>query len=397
MTDVLEINTVEKLDEYRQVWRTLLEQTAWANFFQSLDWLEIYWRHYGEGQTLRVLMVSSAGRPVGILPLVVLTEHSTIGRLRVLTYPLHNWGSYYGPIGPNPRETLIAGLRYILASRRDWDMIELRWSGFAGSDQEQTGSAMRTVGLQAYKTIWDRTAVIDLPESWDAYWASRTSKWRNNVTRSERRLTRSGDVCYLRYRPRGVAHGESDPRWDLYGACEDLARRSWQGASTTGTTLSHESIRPFLREVHAAAVRAGAVDLNLLLLDGQPLAFAYNYQCCGSVYGLRAGFDRQVSQEGPGTALITRVIRDSIQRGDRFYDLGIGSLAIKRHVLTRVVPILRYSHYPVSVPRTQVLRLKRWIEQSRLPADTLSQVPAIPPIGDGNDGLTCNSCPPTYH
>jgi CelD/BcsL family acetyltransferase involved in cellulose biosynthesis len=397
MTDVCEINTIEKLGEYRQVWRALLEQTAWANFFQSLDWLEVYWRHFDEGQTLRVLVVSSDGRPMGILPLVVLTEHTKVGPLRVLTYPLHNWGSYYGPIGPEPRETLVAGLQYILASRHDWDMIELRWSGIGASDREQTESAMRTVGLQAYRTVWDQTAVIDLPDSWDTYWASRTKKWRCSVNRWQRRLADCGEVSYLRYRPRGESHGEGDPRWDLYDACEELARRSWQGSSTSGTTLSHESVRPFLRDVHAAAARVGAVDLNLLLLNGRPLAFAYNYQWRGSVYGLRMGYDAEVSRQGPGNVLFAWAIRDSIERGDYFHDMGVGSLDIKRHFLTRVVPVLRYSHYPVSVPRTQVLRLKRWIEQSRLPADSLTQGPAIPLLGEGNDGLPCTSCPPAYH
>lgn len=398
MTDIIEINDLQKLAEYRQVWCSLLERTAWASFFQSLEWLEAYWRHFGEQQRLRVLVVSSAGTPVGILPLVVITERSRVGTLRVLTYPLHNWGSYYGPIGPSPRETLIAGLEYIGRSPRDWDMIELRWSGNACSDLEQTEGAMHDVGLQAYKTVWGHTAVIDLPDSWDSYWARRTSKWRCNVNRWKRRLAESGEVSYLRHRPQGEVHGEAEPRWDLYETCEDLARRSWQGSSSTGTTLSHESIRPFLRDVHAAATRAGAVDLNLLLLDGHPLAFLYNYCWRGSVYGLRAGYDRQLSRQGAGNLLYIRTIRDSIERGDRFYDMGMGSLSIKRHFVTRVLPVFRYSHYPLSVPRTQVLRLKRWMQQRRLSDDGVSQASSIAvPVGEDGEAMTCGHCPSVYH
>jgi hypothetical protein len=378
MTDVHEINDIAELAEYRSAWHALLEQTAWANFFQSLEWLECYWRHFGGGQKLRVLIVSASGEPVGILPLVVLTEHSRVGRLRVLTYPLHDWGSFYGPIGPNPQETLNAGLAYIHHSPRDWDMIELRCSGAASSDREQTGSAMLGTGGQAYKTVWSQTAVIDLPDSWDVYWASRTSKWRCNVKRRQRGLAESGEVSYLRYRPRGESHGETDPRWDLYEACEDLARRSWQGSSITGTTISHESIRPFLRDVHAVATRLGAADLGLLLFDGKPLAFLYNYCWRGSVYGLRTGYDPELSQQGVGSLLCTWTIRDSIERGDRFYDMGVGSLLNKRPFLTRVLPIFRYGHYPLSVPRTQVLRVKRWLQHRRLADDATSPSPCRP-------------------
>jgi len=215
MIDVREFNLIDELHAYRVVWHSLLAQTPWATFFHSLEWLEAYWTHYGEDKKLRVLVLFSAGEPVGILPLVVLTERSKVGLLRVLTYPLHNWGSFYGPIGPDPRRVLNAGLDYIRSEPRDWDMLELRWSGAAASDLQQTASAMRRAGFQAYQTAWDRTAVIDLNDTWDAYLANHSSKWRNNVRRWERKLAQRGTIRYLRYRPLGEAHGEADPRWDL--------------------------------------------------------------------------------------------------------------------------------------------------------------------------------------
>jgi hypothetical protein len=220
---------------------------------------------------------------------------------------------------------------------------------------------MQAAGLQAYETVWDRTAVVDLEGRWDDYLASRPAKWRNNYRRQERRVQEQGCVSYLRYRPAGAAHGDSDPRWDLYDACEELARRSWQGASTTGTTLSHELIRPYLREAHVAAVRAGAVDMNLLLVDGRPTAFAYNYCWRGYVFGVRAGYDAEASREGAGGLLLAWAIRDSFHRSDRLYDLGARYLRGKRYLATRIVPIYRYSHFHPKAVRAQLLRLKRWM------------------------------------
>ena len=69
-----------------------------------------------------------------------------------------------------------------------------------------------------------------------------------------------------------------------------VAGRSWQGDADDGTTLSHPAVRDFLRDVHAAAARQGAVDLGLLLLAGRPLAFIYHYHYAGRFYGLRKGF-----------------------------------------------------------------------------------------------------------
>ena len=47
--------------------------------------------------------------------------------------------------------------------------------------------------------------------------------------------------------------------------------------------------------------------------------------------------------------LLAYTLRDSFARGDRVYDMGVGSYESKRHFQTRLIPILRYSHYPPQV------------------------------------------------
>jgi CelD/BcsL family acetyltransferase involved in cellulose biosynthesis len=359
VSDVREINDIDALADYRTRWRSLLEKTAGASFFQSLEWLEVYWRHFGAGQKLRVLAVFSANKLSGILPLVVRREPTRVGSVRILTYPLHDWGTTYGPIGPEPEPTLIAGLEYVRSTRRDWDILELRWVDAEGSDGGATQCALQAAEFPYYRTLWSRPAIVEFTGTWESYWASRTSKWRNNLRRSQRRLREFGELVYVHYRPLGEGPGDGSPRWDLYDGCEQLAGRSWQGASATGTTLSHGSIQPFLREAHTAAARFGAVDLHLMLLAGRPLAFAYNYHWRGRVDGLRAGYDAAVSREGAGNVLLTRALEESCRCGDHVYDLGLESMDWKRNLATRVAAIYRYSHFPRAALRAQLLRFKR--------------------------------------
>ncbi|MCE5303470.1 MAG: GNAT family N-acetyltransferase [Planctomycetaceae bacterium] len=368
MAEILEFNQIEPLAEFRTAWRALLRQTAGHSFFQSLEWLEIYWRHYGVGQRLRVLVVLDGRRPTGILPLTVLYESTWVGRVRTLTYPLSNWGSFYGPIGPDPLKTLAVGLNHVQHTPRDWDVLELRWHGQPNDDPAEIRRVLREAGLQAYSTHWDRTAVVDMAGDLEAYWASRKGTWLRRLRQSERHLARQGPIVYERYRPQGPPHDDGAPRWDLYNACEEIARRSWQGRATDGTTLSHPSIREFLRETHAAAALLGMVDLNLLRIDGQPAAFIYGYHADGVTFGLRRGYDADRSRQGAGTVLLARTLADSFQRGDRLYDMGVGSLPSKRPFQTRLAPIWRFSHYEPSSPRTQILRVKRWWQSRQTPA-----------------------------
>jgi CelD/BcsL family acetyltransferase involved in cellulose biosynthesis len=367
---VTEINDFAELARFRPHWDSLLAETPGASFFQTFDWLEVYWRHFASDQRLRVLIVrggdgpfptsaawQEGDAPLGIVPLVERTERTRFGRARVLTYPLDYWGMFYGPIGPTPADALAAAMVHVGCTRRDWDLIDLRWVDREGCDAGATPAALRLACMPARERLGEHGAVIEIADSWQAYWSSRGHRWRNNVGRCERKLAEQGEVSYQRYRPQGSAHGNDDPRWDLYQACEVIARQSWQGSSTSGTTLSHETVSGFLRDAHAAAARAGGVDLNLLHLSGRPVAFAYCYQLNGHIYGLRTGYDSSACDAGAGTVLLRRLIEDSFARGDRCIDLGPGYLESKRPWLTTSTTSYRYLHYSAGL-RAQALRFK---------------------------------------
>ena len=362
MAEVTEIRSMEELASYRLVWHSLLLKTRNATFFQSLDWLETFWQHFGADKQLRVLIVSAEGQTIGILPLVVVTEPTRVGPVRFLTYPLQDWGSFYGPIGPNPTATLVAAMRHLRETRRDWDVMDLRWIDCDRSDRGRTEQAMAQVGFRPRKQPWMRGSVVDLPETWDEYWRARPSRWRENVRRCRRRLEDLGNVTYVRYRPQGIACGDADPRWDLFDACIAIAKKSWQSESATGNTICSAEVEAFLRDAHEAAVRAGAVDLNLILVDGQPVAFAYNYHMNGRVFGLRKGYDPAFRAGSPGVVLDHMMLEDGHGRGDVHYDLGVGAYEAKRHWITGEATSFRMTHFRGDVARAQVLRFKRWYQ-----------------------------------
>ncbi len=369
---VHEVNSLSALVQFRSRWHELLTSTPGSSYFQSFDWFATYWKHYGAEQRLRAMIVTSGTKVVGIVPLVVARQSTRVGRLRVLTYPLHSWGSFYGPIGEDAHGLLTATFQHIDDTDRDWDLIDLVWVDAEGADAGQTRDALADADLPSRESPWLASVQIELDQGWETYWAGRKSHWRSNVRRCERLLRERGPVEYVRYRPRGAAFCDGDPRWDLYDACEQIARRSWQGASTSGTTLSHESVRRYLREAHQAAAEFGAVDLNLLYVNNRPAAFAYNYRYRHYVFGLRIGFDHRLAHDGAGTVLQRHMIEDACRRGDRILDLGPGSLESKRHWQSRLAVAYRYTHYATFSPRAQMLRMLHGLKPQR----------AISPFGD---------------
>ena len=372
MAEVIEINDIEGLEPFRLAWNSLLPMTPGASFFRTLDWLSAYWKHFGAEQRLRVLIVLACGKPIGIVPLCIRRESYRIGTVRVLTYPLQDWGIWFGPIGPNVAATMMMAMRHIQSTPRDWDMIELRWTNDSRSDRARTLRAMRAVGFRPQRAAYQRTSVVGLHGDWTRYWATRSSKWRNNVRRAAKRLGEFGPVEYLRHRPESLAHGDGDPAWELYDTCCQVAARSWQGRLDVNTTLTSPRVGVFLREAHTAAARLGMVDMNLLLVGGEPAAFAYNYHYNGRVQGLRGGFDKSVTDAGSGGVLFARAIEDCFARGDTSYDLGVGGHEYKGRFRTATETSYRFTHYPMTRMRSQGVRLTRWMK-NRLPEKAVAK------------------------
>jgi CelD/BcsL family acetyltransferase involved in cellulose biosynthesis len=358
MVEVVEINDIEELSQFRLLWSSLFPATPNASFFLTYDWLEANWRHFGHDQKLRVLIPYAAGQPLGILPLCVRIEKHRFSTVRVLTYPLDNWGTWYGPIGPNPAATMMAATQHLRSTPRDWDMIELRWVAADGTSGGKTARALRMAGMLSEKAEYESTSIVEFPNTWDEYLTSKSHPVRRQFRHAIRELLESGRATYIRHRPAPATEGDGDPRWDLYDMCEQVAQASWQSEVTHGNTLTHERVRQFFRDAHAAASRLGMVDINLLVVDGKPASFLYSYHYNGHVSTLRTGYDASLS--GLGSALFFKSIEDSYRRGDRSIDFGTGEREHKRRLRSRTESTYRLTFTPIHSWRSQAVRLTRW-------------------------------------
>ena len=373
MAEIVEINDLDELENYRLAWNALLSQTPRASFFHTFDWLQTYWQAFGGDQSLRTLIVRSNRRVIGIVPLCVRTERYQVSQVRVLTYPLSDWGMWYGPIGPNPSASLFMAMKHLRETSRDWDMLDLRWSGAEAGLTDPTGRALHATGWQGQRSEYQRTSMVRLEGTdWEGYRKILSKKWRHELSRQQRGLQRDFDVCIQRHRPLGASHGDGEPRWDLYENCLAIAEHSWQGESTTGNTLSHGHVRGFLQDCHEVAAKLGMLDMVVLHLNGRPAAFQYNYHYDGKLFGLRMGFDREFADHGPGKALMAWTIEDSFARGDRWIDMGVGDYEFKRRFRTEVQKSYRYTYYPWQAWRGQSVRLTRWIKSRLQPEQAVA-------------------------
>ncbi len=352
MQTVTEIRTLEELATLRVTWKSLWEQTRNASFHQSYDWVRSYLRFYSEGVKLRTLVVTMAAKPVGIVPFVIRNVRTKIGAASVLTWPAENWATFLGPVGPHPTTTLQTALDHITRSARDWNVIELSNIDPSGFDGGRICNAFKVGGLQLSQTGCLQHPLIQLVGTWDDYLAQRSQPWRTKFAQAEQTVRELGPISFLRWRPSGGEVGQTDRRWDYFSTLEALHHQTETCTSRANIELS------FLRDVHSAAVDAGAVEICLLNAGTRPIACAYSYVSGKTVEPVLLASSSDTGSAGL-QLLLCHMIRDSFSRCDDRMLFRSEQSQLVELWANEVANAVTYGHYAWMSPQAQALRMRK--------------------------------------
>lgn len=377
---VHEINSIEEVSEFRPVWHHLLRESPNASFVQTPEWLETYWEHFGDGQKLRVFVIAQDGETSAIVPFIVASADTSLGKLRYLTLPWTFLGIGHRPIGPNPLHALTQAAKHIVRTKRDWDIVDYRCVEPSAPERNKVKHALGHGGLKLTVRAWGEGSLVEFPEGgFEQYWKSRGVMVQENVRRSDEALSQHGQLSFTRFRPSGVTefdphhdvdrpHDKSDPaefepRWDLFNACEEIDAHSPTAllpAQDSHTT----AIRLFHRDLHAVAARTGNSDISMLSINEQPVGFAYHLVYGPRVEAIRVGFRSDVDATHAGNLLAHQTLQDSCFRGDRCYLNCTGSTSWLTDWQTQQFAGYRYTHFSTKAPRAQILRLNPWSSEA---------------------------------
>lgn len=381
MITVAEINDIDQLDNFRLAWHSLLGKTKGATFAHSPEWLEHYWEHFGQGLKLRVLLFTLGNKVIGIVPLVVKPVSTKLGIMRVLTYPLDGWGAFYGQIGSNPAATMVTAMRHLHTSKRDWDLIDLRYIDQDGHDNKRTANALKSVGFQGSEAIWKQLPIVNtLDTNWTSYLASRSAETQHTIETAERVISARGPVAFYRSQMEDPTSPDWNPRWDLWAKFEQMDFRFGNETTIAGGHFSNQKKLAFLREIHGPAVRAGRARIEALFINNSLVACAYGLLHATGIDYLAIGRRGGAPNESV-THLIARMIQKSIHDKEHSLNLSLLGTELAQMWKNEDRKSYRCSHFPVMAPLSQLLRINRWInkppQQQKSPQIAIIKKPAL--------------------
>lgn len=312
-------------------WNRLHAEAAAASVFNSWMWLYEWWRTYGAGRRLRLLVARQDGILLGLLPFY-------LERARILGLPLRllrlvgiggdTHPDDLGPVlarGAEPQAAAALARAVLRLPGADlWLFNDVdRVSGFPAALE----TAARALARPLLAGSATRIALAELPGTWSMFLQSlgRDARWR--LRRSRRRLAEQ-------HRARFFVWDDPSRLDAAVDRLAELHRARWAAAGGGSRAFATPAYVGFHRSIIRSFFRRGWLRLYCLEVDGEIGAMIYCYRFRNRVYLMQSGFDPKLGRLGVGKVLLGHAIEHAIGEGNAAFDFLRGEHRYKEELAT---------------------------------------------------------------
>lgn len=289
----------------------------------------MWWEEFGAGKELLVLTFSDPD-PVGLACLVLDPLSATLGFLGD-----DDLTDYMGPVSAGPEylraiaETLVT---YAVNEIPGWSCLHVRCMPVPFGFAEWLAEAADRLGLHFEVDEHEMTAVLALPDTFEAYLDQLGKHRRHELRRKLRRFDEAvGDAQLVTAAPQTL---EAD-----LGRFFAMHRGS---GGDKGGFLGLERTS-FFERIAREFAPAGLLSLDFLEVAGKPVASTFSFSYAGSFNLYNSAFDPSSAAISPGIVICVRLIarcigqgmgRFDFLRGTERYKFDLGAERLPLHAVT---------------------------------------------------------------
>lgn len=299
-----EICSLTRFNEIAPAWDDLCGRALVSYPMLTHAWLDSWWRAFGDGSEMRVLLVWCGEQLVGGAPFAIRGDTAFGRQRRILGMFANSWVDRIHVLLTEPASPVVDSMVAHLARiRREFDLIELAPLDAAESQTHLLIAALRRefrIGTEEHL----QSPYLKLPEEWEELIQGLSSSFRQTVRRKVRKVETMPGVSMR------IARDAS-----CMAAIETVSLESWQ--HDQGTSMaSSEQIRGFYARIIQAAAIKGTLRCAIMESDGEPVAFEFNLVHRSTLHNFKLGFRKQYAELSTGIVLKARVLKDAVSGAD---------------------------------------------------------------------------------
>lgn len=316
----------DSLFDIKDTWGRLCNLEG-SDIFQSFEWALNWWNSYGYNKDLFTFVMTENNAPIGLAPLVITKEpfNHLPARKVELIYRM-------GLIAPFRKKETVKELFVSLKDmKKKWDMID--FSDMDCDDdiidilERESGKA----GLYFLLKEGDPYPYIDMDMSWEEYWNSRDGKFKRELRRCFRNMTKAGGKINI-----NINFYDTSRPVELKKAFEKivaLSLKSWKAKSSSALCSKRENEK-FLKGLIDIFSKKGKVEISFLEYNGEPISGTLGIIHKDIFYGFKTYYDERFARLSPGNLLFHSLLKKLFSYGIKRAELLKGLFPQKLRWLT---------------------------------------------------------------
>jgi len=366
LLSITPIHTWDEMVDLRGRWN----QLAGENPFRRWEWLANWWKHLGSPHDLFVLLARDRDNQiVGLAPWY--REQQGPGR-RVISF-LGGGKACSDHLSllcdRQHLESVPAAIAHWLIEQHQTTDVMTRWDSieFVGIDEDDASlDAFMQHFADSDYTVYRRSGLqtweVSLPTDWSDYVKSLSKSSRRRVKRAIERVDDDPRIQMQRF----SEPADFDYAWSIL---VDLHQRRRHSLGQPGC-FDFPGFNNFLQQATRGLMADGRSQLDVVLLDGKPLAIECILLGENHVYVYQSGMDPAGLEERPGWLTFASGIRNAINNQRRTYDFLRGDESYKAHwkaVPKSTLDVRIVAPHPIAQLRHQAWlatrNVKDWLHQ----------------------------------
>jgi CelD/BcsL family acetyltransferase involved in cellulose biosynthesis len=314
-------------------WNNLLERGVTNTVFQTWEWNQLWWKHFGHlGRLLLLTVRDSEGGILGIAPLFQNSDGGSQKSVQFLGGT--DLSDYLDFIVIRGKESVFysAVAEFFRTHHGFWDVIDLHCVPATSPTIEWLDGFWQEREFQKTLSVEDVCPRTQLPSSWKAFLSGMRQKDRHEIRRKINKIGREAENY-------GYCATTLVSFPDDISSFLALHRKS----AATKTAFMNTRREEFFRDVARRFLQKGWLELSFLEADRSRVASLFNFKYGDTIYVYNSGYDPEFRHWSPGWVLISHSIEDAIKRGVKTYDFLRGNESYKYRFKAENFEIYQYT------------------------------------------------------
>ncbi|MEI6352088.1 MAG: GNAT family N-acetyltransferase [Verrucomicrobiota bacterium] len=304
-------------------WERLWENTPAATPFQMPGWLLSWWKHFGAGKKLWVLILREAGELVGVAPLCIHVENGVRKVLLIGVAVSDYLDALFAPEVAETGATLV--FEHLARHAARWDVCDLQ----PLLEESALLSAELPAGLRSSLGKTDTCTRLELSGDPARFRTRFSAHFRKRLSAARRNAEALGAVRFE------LASAQTFPM--QFDILLRLHRSRWKTRNEPGL-ITNASAEGFHRDAAHSLLKRGALRLWTLQIGARPAAALHAFVHRRRLYAYLSGLEPEFEKASPGVLLIMHAIEQAMLEGVIECDFLRGREAYKYRWAVREFP-----------------------------------------------------------